>query len=65
MSNITTLASGPINSVETLTIELVEADQTPAVVIIRWPLKASVIHPHRFPTVAEAAARSLPLLLSG
>ena len=27
-----------------ITIELVEANETPAVVIIRWPAKASVLH---------------------
>jgi hypothetical protein len=27
------------------------------VVIIRWPVKPSVIHPHRFPDVAAAIVR--------
>jgi hypothetical protein len=40
MSNITILATGKINAVNTLTIELVEADETPAVVIVRWPSTA-------------------------
>jgi hypothetical protein len=35
MSNITILATGKINAVNTLTIELVEPDETPAVVIVR------------------------------
>jgi hypothetical protein len=57
MSNITELAAGQITSVATISIELVEADETPAVVIVRWPAKPSVLHPHRFPSAAEAAAR--------
>jgi hypothetical protein len=31
-----------------LIIELVEADGTPAVVIVSWPVKPTVFHPHRF-----------------
>ena len=50
MSTITTLASGQITAVDTLIIELVEADETPAVVIIRWPDKPTVLHPRRFLT---------------
>jgi hypothetical protein len=34
---------------DTLVIELIEANETPAVVIIRWPAKPSVLHPRRFP----------------
>lgn len=37
---------------ETITVELIEAHETPAVVIIRWPAKPSVIHPHRFSDTA-------------
>ena len=57
MSKITELASGQITNAEILTVELVEADETPAVVIIRWPLKATVLHPRRSSPAAEAAAR--------
>jgi hypothetical protein len=57
MSKITELASAAITAADTLTIELVEADETPAVVIIRWPAKPSILHPHRFPSTAEGAAR--------
>ena len=57
MSQVTELASSQITAIDTLTIELVQADETPAVVIIRWPAKPSVLHPHRFPAVAEIAAR--------
>jgi hypothetical protein len=43
---------------DTITIELVEADETPAVVIIRWASKPSVLHPRRFPAAADVAARA-------
>jgi hypothetical protein len=35
---------------------LVQADETPAVIIIRWPAKPSVLHAHQFPAVADVAA---------
>jgi hypothetical protein len=57
MSKVTELASSQISAVDTLTIELVEADETPAVVIIRWPVKPSVQHPKRFPDRAAVIAR--------
>jgi hypothetical protein len=58
MSHVTELATGQITAVGSITIELVEADETPAVVIVRWPLKPTVLHPRRFPSAAEAAART-------
>jgi hypothetical protein len=58
MSQITQLASGAVTAVDTITIELVEADETPAVVIVRWPSKPSVLHPHRFGVAADVAART-------
>ena len=57
MSKITELASGAITADDTLTIELIEADETPAVVIVRWPAKPTVFHPRRFPSGADNAAR--------
>jgi hypothetical protein len=57
MSKITTLASSQITPSDTLAVELVEADETPAVVIIRWPVKPSVVHPRRFPDTAATIAR--------
>jgi hypothetical protein len=57
MSKITELASGAITAADNLTIELVEADETPAVVIARWPAKPSVIDPRRFPDTAAIVAR--------
>ncbi len=37
MSKVTVLASGHINGADSITIELIEANETPAVVIVRWP----------------------------
>jgi hypothetical protein len=51
MSKITELTSGQLIATDAITIELVEADQTPAVIIVRWPVKATVMHPQRFPTL--------------
>jgi hypothetical protein len=57
MSTVTTLAEGQINGTASIIIELVEVDETPAAVIIRWPSKPSVLHPRRFPAAADVAAR--------
>jgi hypothetical protein len=57
MSKITPLATGQITAVDTITVELIEADETPAVVIVRWPAKPTVLHPRRFPDTAAAIAR--------
>jgi hypothetical protein len=65
MSQITQLAAGQITAVDTLTIELVETAEHPTVVIIRWPIKPTVIHPHRFGTAADGAPVRSRLLLSG
>ena len=35
MSNVTELASGQLNGAASITIELIEADETPAVIIVR------------------------------
>jgi hypothetical protein len=43
MSKVTPLASRAITAVDILTIELIETDQEPAVVIVSWPLKATVL----------------------
>lgn len=53
----TTLAEGQINPSNTIVVELVEADETPAVVIVRWPAKPTVCHPRRFPDTAAHIAR--------
>jgi hypothetical protein len=58
MTEITELGSGQLNGTASITIELVEADETPAIVIIRWPSKPTVLHPHRFGSAADTAART-------
>ena len=57
MSQITQLASAAITATDTIVVELVEADETPAVVIVRWPVKPTVLHPRRFPDTAAMVAR--------
>ena len=57
MSQITELASAAITATDTIVVELVEADETPAVVIVRWPVKPTVLHPRRFPDTAAMVAR--------
>ena len=43
MSRVTELASGQINGRDTITIELIEADGAPAVIIVRWPARPTVL----------------------
>ena len=57
MSKVTTLGTAQLNGADSIRIELVEADETPAVVIVTWPLKPTVCHPRRFPDVAAMVAR--------
>jgi hypothetical protein len=57
MTERTVLAHGQDTPTETIIVELLEADQTPAVIIVRWPNKPSVFHPRRFPGAADSAAR--------
>jgi hypothetical protein len=57
VSQITELASAAITATDTIVVELVEADETPAVVIVRWPVKPTVLHPRRFPDTAAMVAR--------
>lgn len=59
MSDVTQLATAQLNHSphNTITVELIEADDTPAVVIASWPEKATVPHPQRFPDVAAVVAR--------
>ena len=57
MSQITELASAQVNATGQISVELIEANQTPAVVVITWPDKATVPHPQRFPDTAATLAR--------
>ena len=45
MAQITELASSQINASDTITVELVEADETPPAVLLRWPGQPSVADP--------------------
>jgi hypothetical protein len=47
----------PASPHNVISIELVEADETPAVVIVTWPTKPTVLHPRRFHDVAAMVAR--------
>jgi hypothetical protein len=58
MSKVTELATGQITSTETITVEPVETDMTPTVVIVRWPNRPTLIDLHRFPSAADSAART-------
>jgi hypothetical protein len=58
VSKVTELASVQLTATEAIIVELVEADETPAVVIVRWPAGPTVLHPRRFPDVAAMVARS-------
>jgi hypothetical protein len=53
----TTLAHGPINGADTLTIELVQPADHPTVVRIVWPARTSIIQPSRFNQVAAEITR--------
>jgi hypothetical protein len=57
MSESTILGEAQITAVDILAIELVEADEAPAVVLIRWPVKPTVLHPRRFPDTAAVIVR--------
>jgi hypothetical protein len=55
----TILSSGRINGADTLTIELIQPDSTPAVVRIVWPTSATITTPARYLEVASASMRLL------
>ena len=58
MAKITLLAECTISAFSIVRIELVEADQSPAAVIVRWPSKPSVVTTRRFPETAAALTRA-------
>jgi hypothetical protein len=64
VSNVTVLGSGQLTATETITVELIEANETPAVVVVRRPNKPSVFHPHRFPDTASTVARTFTAMRS-
>ena len=57
MSQVTVLATAQLTATDAIAIELMETDETPAVVIVSWPAKPTVSHPRRFPETAAVAAR--------
>jgi hypothetical protein len=58
MSNVTLLAEVQITAFTMISVELVKANETPAVVVITWPGKATTLHPRLFPDVAAQIARA-------
>jgi hypothetical protein len=54
----TPLASG-LASGDTLSVELVEPNNNPSVIMIRWPDHATVVQPARFNAVAAEIMRLL------
>ena len=48
------LASGQITTADRLSVELVQAIETPAAILIRWPAAATVCDLQRFPATALA-----------
>jgi hypothetical protein len=58
-SSSITLAHGPINGADTITIELIQPDSMPAVVRIVWPTAPTITTPARYLEVASAAMRLL------
>ena len=60
MTQITHLASGPINrSGDVVTVELIQPDSMPAVVRIVWPQQPTITTPARYNEVASTAIRLL------
>ena len=54
-----TLATGPVNGADTLTIELIRPDSMPAMVRIVWPFRADDHHTSPYVEVARTAMRLL------
>ena len=59
MTQSTILSSGTINGADTLTIEVIQPDNMPAVVKIVWPTAATITTPAHYLEVASAAMRVL------
>ena len=58
-SSSTTLAHGPINGADTLTIELIQPADHPPVVRVVWPTAPTITTRARYNDVASAAMRLL------
>ena len=57
MSKITVLASGQINTTDSITVVLVRPEGMPPSVIIHWPEQSTVSAPLRFAEVASAVCK--------
>jgi len=55
----TTLAQGLINGADTITIELIQPADMPAVVRVVWPTAPTITTPARYLEVASTAMRLL------
>ena len=51
------LATGQINASDQLVIELVQASDTPAMVLVRWPEQPTISPPSRFNATAAAVMK--------
>jgi hypothetical protein len=58
MSKLTELASAHITETDMITVILSEPDDMPSSVIVHWPLKPTVLRPHRFGDAAALIVRS-------
>ena len=59
MTQSTTLAQGLINGADTITIELIQPADMPAVVRVVWPTAPTITTPARYLEVASTAMRLL------
>jgi hypothetical protein len=59
MSKTTTLAAGQITPADIISIELVQAHETPPTIMINWPPQPTVCVPRHFNEVAAAAMKVL------
>jgi hypothetical protein len=59
VSKVTQLASASITPTDMITVELVQAEETPAVVIIKWPDKPTVLHMRKLAEAMATACRVL------
>ena len=53
------LARGHVTKADEVSVELVQAAETPGAILIRWPAAPSVTDPHRLPAVANAVMEVL------
>jgi hypothetical protein len=59
MSKATELAAGRITGADSISVELVEPSDAPAVVMLHWPPEASITDPTRLPVTANAIMQVL------